>query len=127
MFSFTERLLHPGANTADIITTYISTIKALRTVDPTGGKYNINTTNISSVTLDAVSEPIRSYLRMREDTIRCIVSSCTEDQNSELFEELSNSEGGLALDEEPEEEARDDWEPDPIEADPNSKPFMFMC
>ncbi|XP_011904257.1 PREDICTED: anaphase-promoting complex subunit 2 isoform X3 [Cercocebus atys] len=44
------RLLHPGVNTCDIITLYISAIKALRVLDP------------SMVILEVACEPIRRYL-----------------------------------------------------------------
>lgn len=74
-----KRLLHAGANTGDIISTYISTIKALHELDPTG------------MTLAAVSRPIQQYLRERQDTVRCIVMGLTDDTSSELFEELRKS------------------------------------
>ncbi|KAL6069171.1 Anaphase-promoting complex subunit 2 [Balamuthia mandrillaris] len=77
--AFKQRLLHAGANTSDIITTYISTIKALRLLDPSG------------IILEAVSSPIHLYLREREDTIRCIITNLT-DQNSELYEELDQGD-----------------------------------
>eukprot|EP00775_Hariotina_reticulata_P008508 gene8508-8690_t len=60
-----HRLLHAGAATADIIHTYVSTIRAMTQVDPSG------------MLLDVISHPIRSYLRSRPDTIRCIVSLLT--------------------------------------------------
>ena len=43
-----------GAATTDIIEQYVSTIRALREVDPSG------------VLLEAVSDPIREYLRCRK-------------------------------------------------------------
>lgn len=46
-----RRLLHPGADTKDIITQYIATIKCLRILDPPG------------VLLSRVADPIREYLR----------------------------------------------------------------
>lgn len=46
-----RRLLHPGADTKDIIIQYISTIRCLRILDPQG------------VLLSRVAEPIRVYLR----------------------------------------------------------------
>lgn len=107
-------MLHPGAITSDIITQYISTIKVLRIIDPSG------------VTLDKVSEPIQQYLRGREDTIRCIVSSCTEDPSSELFEELANSEeknDALLTDEAESDDESAPWEPDPVDALPSKKRF----
>ena len=48
---FRQRLLHPGANTTQVIDVYISTIKALRLLDPAG------------VLLESVSEPLKEYLR----------------------------------------------------------------
>lgn len=86
--SLRQRLLTAGAATTDILLQYVSTIKALRTMDPTG------------VVLEAVSEPIREYLRGRKDTIRCIVTMLTDDTGAggsaglggvgeSLFEELS--------------------------------------
>lgn len=59
------RLLTAGASTNDILHQYVSTIKALRTIDPAG------------VFLDAVGEPIREYLRGRKDTIKCVVTMLT--------------------------------------------------
>mmetsp|Transcript_10066 Transcript_10066/g.17694 ORF Transcript_10066/g.17694 Transcript_10066/m.17694 type:complete len:842 (-) Transcript_10066:19-2544(-) len=117
--AFAARLLHPGANTAQILDVYIATIKALRLLDPGG------------VLLESISEPIKSYLRTREDTVRCIVTSLTDDQNSELFEELGRSSDNKPIahdyDESDDEAEQDDtdandnpdeWTPDPIEADP---------
>lgn len=83
-----QRLLTAGAATTDILLQYVSTIKALRVMDPTG------------VVLEAVGEPIKEYLRGRKDTIRCIVTMLTDDTGAggaaglggvgeSLFEELS--------------------------------------
>lgn len=117
--SLTDRLLRPGAATADIIAQYVSTIKALAACDPSGA------------ILGAVSGPIRAYLRGRRDTIRCIVTSLTADEEDaaaqSLLAELDNTEaaaedydsdfeGGeadaLALKE------AERWEPDLVDADP---------
>lgn len=46
---------------------------------------------------ERVSEPIREYLSRREDTIRCVVSLCTDESNTELFEELANRLVGLLV------------------------------
>ena len=64
--SLKYRLLTAGASTNDILHQYVSTIKALRTIDPAG------------VFLEAVGEPIRDYLRGRKDTIKCIVTMLTD-------------------------------------------------
>ncbi|XP_053613327.1 anaphase-promoting complex subunit 2 isoform X2 [Plodia interpunctella] len=100
------RLLHHGVNTTDILTAYVSTIRALRHLDPSG------------VILETVTKPVRNYLRNREDTVRSVVSSLTEDSaGSELAEELAkfavDGEGEIDKD-----EAWDEWNPDPVDADP---------
>lgn len=46
-----KRLLHPGADTKDIIAQYVSMIRCLRIIDPPG------------VLLQKVSEPIRKFLK----------------------------------------------------------------
>nr|GEW02343.1 anaphase-promoting complex subunit 2 [Tanacetum cinerariifolium] len=56
--SMRYRLLTAGASTNDILDQYVSTIKALRTIDPT------------RVFLKAVGEPIWEYLRGRKDTVK---------------------------------------------------------
>ncbi|CAH1786015.1 unnamed protein product, partial [Owenia fusiformis] len=103
------RLLHPGVNTDDILVAYISAIRALRVLDPTG------------VILELVCEPVRKYLRSREDTVRCIVFSLTNDGCNELSEELVKGHP-LVLDESyHSDDESDDWEnwsPDPVDADP---------
>lgn len=110
--SFNERLLHPGATTLDILSQYLSTIKCLRVLDSTG------------ITLDIVSDPIRSYLASREDTIRCIVTTATEDTESELYQELENN-NAINMDflSNNVDDSNDDlnlnsneWVPDPIDA-----------
>ena len=57
------KLLHLGVNTTDILTAYIQGIRALRVLDPSG------------VLLEIVCEPVRKYLRTRDDTVRCIGKS----------------------------------------------------
>ncbi|OAV97804.1 hypothetical protein PTTG_01338 [Puccinia triticina 1-1 BBBD Race 1] len=108
----TRRLLHPGADTQDIITQYISLMKALRVLDPPG------------VLLSCVAQPVRVYLRNREDTIRCIVTSLVEPGHS-LGDELDQipdndnaAQGlssGLPIQEENDYQLTD-WMPDPVDA-----------
>lgn len=74
--SMEKRLLHPGVETTQILTAYISAIKALRVLDPTG------------YILQLVCEPVCKYLRTREDTVRSIVSNLTDDSCAELEGEL---------------------------------------
>ena len=142
------RLLLPGVDTANIIQVYVSTIhagactrgvhahahhgaprphryvsaiKALSCLDPSGVK------------LEAVSERVRAYLKARPDTIRQIVTSLTDPETSELLEntgseaELLTDDGGAdgsLYDAADAEEAKADeatmlaWQPDPIQADP---------
>ncbi|KAK4771956.1 hypothetical protein SAY86_013731 [Trapa natans] len=119
------RLLTAGASTNDILHQYVSTIKALRTIDPAG------------IFLEAVGEPIREYLRGRKDTIKCIVTMLTDgtggnpngtgNASDSLLEELNreeeNQENGAVEDNFNTDDkqawiAAACWEPDPVEADP---------
>lgn len=107
--SLETRLLHPGVNTSDILTAYISAIKALRVLDRSG------------VVLQVVSEPVCKYLRSREDTVRCIISSLREDSCGELACELMKGIPLKLEDTFPHEEEVDDWDkwcPDPVDVDP---------
>ncbi|AQK66847.1 Anaphase-promoting complex subunit 2 [Zea mays] len=123
--SLRYRLLTAGASTNDILHQYVSTIKALRTIDPTG------------VFLEAVGEPIRDYLRGRKDTIKCIVTMLTDgsggsgsgtgNAGDNLLEELNrdaeNQENAdyddhANIDEKQAWLNSESWEPDPVEADP---------
>ncbi|XP_026670308.1 anaphase-promoting complex subunit 2 [Ceratina calcarata] len=102
------RLLHPGVNTPDIITAYIAAIRALRQLDPTG------------VLLETITEPIKIYLKTREDTVRCVVSDLLDDSPSDLADELVKGES-LQLDDGSGDEENEDWDkwmPDPVDADP---------
>ncbi|XP_077483974.1 anaphase promoting complex subunit morula isoform X2 [Amblyomma americanum] len=74
--SMEKRLLHPGVETTQILTAYISAIKALRVLDSTG------------YILHLVCEPVCKYLRTREDTVRSIVSNLTDESCTELEAEL---------------------------------------
>jgi len=101
------RLLHPGAETSQIIEVYINTIKVLREMDPSGEL------------LQVVTQPVRNYLKGRSDTIRCIITSLTDEENGgELYDELRRQDAKpleeAQLDEEDEEEPPTfDWEPPP--------------
>ncbi|XP_040378960.1 anaphase-promoting complex subunit 2 [Oryza brachyantha] len=123
--SLRYRLLTAGASTNDILHQYVSTIKALRTIDPTG------------VFLEAVGEPIRDYLRGRKDTIKCIVTMLTDgsggntngagNAGDNLLEELNRDaenqenvdyDDHTNIDEKQAWINAESWEPDPVEADP---------
>jgi len=104
-----NKLLHPGVNTADILTAYIAAIRALRVLDGSG------------VVLELVCSNVRRYLKTREDTVRCIVQSLI-DEATELTEELTKG-AGLHLESSFQEDAEvlEDWEawqPDPVDAPP---------
>ena len=51
--------------------------------------------------LEAVSEPVRQYLRTRQDTIRCIVTMLTDDSGTgggaSLIDELGRSAEAVSL------------------------------
>ncbi|XP_028664582.2 anaphase-promoting complex subunit 2 [Erpetoichthys calabaricus] len=103
------RLLHPGVLTSDIITLYISAIMALRELDP------------SMVILQVACEPIRKYLRTREDTVRQIVAGLTGDaeSSSDLANELSKADPVTlehSQDSDEEVDSPEKWQPDPIDA-----------
>ena len=59
--------------------------------------------------------------RKRKDTVRCIVSSLTEDGNSDLSDELVKAQP-LVLDDSYHSDDEADnwqaWQPDPVDADP---------
>ncbi|KAF9581753.1 Anaphase-promoting complex subunit 2 [Lunasporangiospora selenospora] len=105
--SMEKRLLHPGAETVDIIDFYISAIRYLRILDPSG------------LMLEKTAQAINKYLRTRDDTMRAIVS-CIVDDSSDLF----SAEGlpaNAAEDDDEEEAAVDDdeWVPVPANAGPD--------
>ncbi|KAK4055575.1 hypothetical protein OIV83_000121 [Microbotryomycetes sp. JL201] len=97
--------LHPGADTRDILTTYISMIQSLRILDPPG------------VMLSRTADPTRAYLRSREDTIRCIVSRLMEEESA-LAAELKAANAKPLHDAGHEAENYNDpkWTPDPVDA-----------
>jgi anaphase-promoting complex subunit 2 len=100
------RLLHPGVSTSDVLTAYVATIRSLRILDPCG------------LLLETITQPVHQYLRSREDTIRCVVSSLTEEGPNDLAEELVRGEA-VQLDENtPVDDGVEDWEtwtPDPVD------------
>jgi anaphase-promoting complex subunit 2 len=63
----------------------------------------------SGVLFEMVSPVIKQYLRSRKDTIRCIVTSLTEDTESELFAELMIRKAPAM--------PTGRWYPDPIDVD----------
>lgn len=102
-----KRLNHPGANTSQIIDVYINTIKVFRVIDP------------SDRLLQVVAEPVRSYLRQRQNTVRCIITSLTDSEvGGDLYEELRRQDARPLehgeVDTDDEEEPPDmNWVPPP--------------
>uniref|UniRef100_A0A1A7WQN9 Anaphase-promoting complex subunit 2 n=1 Tax=Iconisemion striatum TaxID=60296 RepID=A0A1A7WQN9_9TELE len=109
--AFESRLLHPGVHTSDILTVYISAIKALRELDP------------SMVILQVACQPIRKYLRTRDDTVRQIVAGLTGDAEgcSDLASELSRGDPVTLEMQDSDDDGNDpeDWTPDPTDAVPD--------
>ena len=120
--SLRKRLLHAGVATAVILQVYVSAIKAMRSVDPSG------------VLLEAAGAPIREYLRSRRDTIRCVVMMLTDDDSGgdkagmeSLLGELEGEEGAVDAEESDDDDAdgcspevvaaATRWEPEPVEAE----------
>lgn len=98
-----KRLLHPGVNTKDILTGYVAAIKTIRHLDNSG------------VLLETISEPVKQYMRSRPDTVRCVVSSLTEDSPTYLAEELAQTKI-FAENAANNVDDWDTWLPDPIDA-----------
>ena len=115
-----SRLLHPGADTKDILSQYISLIRVLRIIDPPG------------VLLARCATAMRAYLRAREDTIRCIVQGMV-DENADLLSDIGGGDGfgstgnniaveAQELKEKEEDEVEDfkdddyNWTPAPVDA-----------
>ncbi|KZW04109.1 hypothetical protein EXIGLDRAFT_716114 [Exidia glandulosa HHB12029] len=98
-----RRLLHPGADTKDILSQYVSTIKCLRVIDPPG------------VLLFKVADPIRRYLRERPDTIRTIVAGLVGEGSDLIDETEANAPMQTAV----EDYSDPNWEPEPIDAGPD--------
>jgi anaphase-promoting complex subunit 2 len=103
-FSNLKRLLHPGADTKDVLAQYISTIRCLRILDPPG------------VLLYKIAGPIRAHLRGRPDTIKHIVAALVDGE--ELQDE--NEAGGLLRqgNDDVEDFSDPKWEPEPVDAAP---------
>lgn len=75
-----QRLLHGGASTSDIINHFNLVVRMLGDIDPTG------------FLLEKVSEPYRQYLRGRQDTMKCIVTILTDNEEGpSMLEEFSES------------------------------------
>ena len=87
------RLLHPGSSTTEILTYYLSAIQVIQTLDR------------PLRAIDLISDVIFAYLKGREDTFRCIIStfltqkypqrvSVPHDENVNPLLRLGNSTDG---------------------------------
>ncbi|XP_065183226.1 anaphase-promoting complex subunit 2-like [Sycon ciliatum] len=102
-----DRLLQPGADTRDIIAQYASLVKALRQFDPTG------------VVMEQVCQPVRIYLRCREDCGRCIVETLLTEESGELADEFERGVKIKGFEDDDYEtvfENWDSWKPEPKDA-----------
>jgi anaphase-promoting complex subunit 2 len=123
--NLSEKLLHPGASTLQILQTYISMIWSFHALDH------------SKVLLDRVAYPLQLYLCSREDTVRIIITgllSDTEDAQGtpittsadklvELAQLLNNNseQVGPRADDEELDWHDMEWMPDPVDAGPGYK------
>jgi len=113
-----QRLLHAGATTTDILNIYIYTFRVFIELDPRG------------VLLESVSRSIRHYLKSREDTTRIIISSLLVDPDAESLDTDISLEIAREM-QQPLTALQDrdyeldldnmDWMPDPIDAGPEFK------
>lgn len=104
--SLEKKLLHPGVNTIDILTGYVAAIKTIRALDSSG------------LLLDAITDPIKKYMRNRTDTVRCVVTALTDDGPTDLAEELAASEAYVDDMSGSSDQLSnwETWEPEPIDA-----------
>lgn len=111
-----QRLLHGGASTSDIINHFNLVVRMLGDIDSSG------------FLLERISEPYRAYLRGRQDTMKCIVTLLTDGSNGpSMLEEFSES---CARQGQPEETGEDEemalrvaqtWEPAPMHVQPKNR------
>lgn len=102
--SLEKRLLHPGVNTSDILTGYVAAIKTIRALDSSG------------VLLESITEPVKRYMRSRQDTVRCVATALTDDGPTDLAEELAASESYVEVTNNNDQMANwETWCPDPID------------
>ncbi|GHJ88400.1 hypothetical protein NliqN6_4802 [Naganishia liquefaciens] len=109
--SIRKRLLHPGAETRDIITHYVSTIRAVKIIDSSG------------ILLYAITGPIQEYLKKRKDTISCIVSMLVDGNDlTEAGEDQPDKIKPIQVQHEQAEDwSNPNWDPEPIDAAPEFK------
>lgn len=123
--TLSEKLLHPGASTLQILQMYISMIWSFHALDH------------SKVLLDRVAYPLQAYLHLREDTVRIIINGLlaeVRDQNGKLVPTPDGKLYELAqILTDPSQEVGQkfsdgdldwhdmEWVPDPVDAGPGYK------
>ncbi|KAL0586309.1 hypothetical protein ABG067_003921 [Albugo candida] len=104
------RLLQPGADTEDILDVYALIIKAFGVFDSQG------------TMLEAISEPVKNYLRTRKDTIRCIMSKLIAEESDDVDNDLQGEKLSLIQhfdnSDDDEDIDPDEWMPESTQADP---------
>jgi len=138
--AFDKRLLHPGAQTNQILQVYINAVKVLQLLeqqlliqpshnnDSHNPTYNINNANYSnndksSTLLNTVTSRIRAYLRGRSDTVRCIITSLTDEETGgDLYEELQRNDARPL--EQAKYDSDDDEEPPDLNWQPPPSPYF---
>lgn len=112
-----SRLLTPGISTRLIIEFFIRIIKIMKAIEP------------SAYMLSSISAPIKSYLRMRKDTMQWIVTTILSEDDSNIIEDMSKAYvrnvksydlDYLSSDDEPE-----NWEPAKTSGIPLGDPADF--
>ncbi|VDN55036.1 unnamed protein product [Dracunculus medinensis] len=111
-------LLHIGVSTVDILQGYANAVECLRRLDPT------------CVIMQKICSIIRTYIKQRPDTVRCIITYITGEMREELSQQLTRKRTAfideenlqgindelIANEEESEEEQWMNWLPDPPDA-----------
>jgi anaphase-promoting complex subunit 2 len=95
-----RRLLSVGVSTSDILMAFVKVVKAMRVIDPT------------DVLLEAMSSPIREYLKKRKDTVQCVVAAFVKESWEDIIEAFRQKP--LA----PEDVDPYSWVPEPITPEP---------
>lgn len=124
--AFLEKdLLHAGAKTSELLSIYVNMIKVFKTLDNRG------------VLLEKVAQPLRQFLREREDTVKVIAVSFLADLDDKgdivdavgaedvcaiiAKEVVASEEEALHQVEKALDYDDMEWQPDPIDAGPDWK------
>ena len=102
IFRIRTRVVMTGATTSDILDCYMLFIKSLRLIDSTGAL------------MKEVTEPIKQYLRTRENAIKEVVKYILDDKEHQLEDDDDMAEN---------EDEDTEWTPTPIDVDPSRACF----